>query len=217
MKSRVTSCRYPHITNATDDEGETMGNIGIIGRARVGKDTAGAWLVDNRGYRRIGFADPLKDAAARINPIVDVCIGEPMRLSDVLHGLSWEEAKDRFPEVRRVLQELGASVRAIDPEFWLRAALKRVTEANEAGVPAVITDVRYPNEAESLRRAGFHLVYIERPNVEQLDHESEGALGPDDAHFQVMNAGDIEDLHAWLSLLSDEITRRESRRHFARL
>jgi hypothetical protein len=198
-----------------------MGNIGIIGRARVGKDTAGAWLVDNRGYRRVAFADPLKEAALTLDPIVDDGnVGyrfSAMRLSEAVGGYGWEAAKDQLPEVRRVLQELGASIRAIDPEFWLRAALKRVTEANEAGVPAVITDVRYPNEAESLRRAGFHLLYIHRPGVPHLDHESEGALTDEDADHLIINNGSLADLQRETWLFADRVERLESRRHFARL
>lgn len=194
-----------------------MGNIGIVGRARVGKDTAGAWLVENRGYRRIGFADPLKEAAARLNPIVTVAVGEPMRLSDVLHGLSWDEAKETFPEVRRILQELGAAVRSIDEDFWLRAAMARVQKANEAGVPVAITDVRYPNEAASLKRAGFHLVYIERPDVEQLVHESEGALTSADATYYIRNrSGDLPGFLKDVEFVADNVASIESRRHYAR-
>ncbi|OSC76518.1 hypothetical protein B5180_01815 [Streptomyces sp. BF-3] len=197
-----------------------MGNIGIIGRARVGKDTAGQWLVDNRGYRRIGFADPLKEAALKLDPIVgtddsDLCV-EGERLSDVVGFWGWERAKEE-PEVRRILQELGAAVRAIDEDFWLRAAMRRVQEANESGVPAVITDVRYPNEAASLRRAGFHLVYIERPDVEQLVHESEGALGPEDATYYIRNKnGDLPGFLEDVEFVADNIAAIESRRHYAR-
>ncbi|CAO0836095.1 hypothetical protein SMICM17S_06537 [Streptomyces microflavus] len=103
-----------------------------------------------------------------------------MRLSASCHRrlVRLGRRRKEAPEVRRILQELGAAVRAIDEDFCrLRAAISTSREANEAGVQAVITDVRYPNEAASLRRAGFHLVYIERPDVEQLVHESEGALG----------------------------------------
>ncbi|MFJ9213008.1 hypothetical protein [Streptomyces sp. NPDC102264] len=209
-----------------------MGNIGIIGRARVGKDTAGQWLVDNRGYRRIGFADPLKEAALKLDPIVgtrtvdswDIVYGEwedhsyteDVRLSALVTEMGWERAKDEFPEVRRILQELGAAIRAIDPEFWIRAVLTMVTAANEHGVPAVVTDVRYPNEAESLKRAGFHLVYIDRPGVPQLDHESEGALTAEDADHIVINNGSIADLRREMWLIADRVERFESRRHYAR-
>jgi hypothetical protein len=198
-------------------------NIGLIGRARVGKDTVGRLLYDHGGYERVAFADPLKEAALKLDPIVlsteerSDWADRPYRLQEAVHGWGWEVAKDRFPEVRRILQELGASVRAIDPEFWLRAGLARVDEVNRTtGRPAVITDVRYPNEAESLRRAGFHLVYIDRPGVPHLDHESEGALGPEDAHLTITNAGSLDELkervhEVWSAIHSDE-----SRRHYAR-
>ncbi|MFB7114053.1 hypothetical protein [Streptomyces sp. NPDC056291] len=195
-----------------------MGNIGIIGRARVGKDTAGAWLIDNRGYRRVAFADPLKAAALELDPIVEVTgVGDYYRLGEEVARWGWEGVKDDTPEVRRILQELGRSIRTLDPEFWLRLALKTTQEANDAGVPVVITDVRYPNEAEALRRAGFHLIYIHRPGVPQLDHESEGALTAGDADYRIVNSGDVYDLHQELSLVADRIYNIESRKHFARL
>lgn len=207
-------------------------NIGIIGRARVGKDTAGQWLVDNRGYRRVGFADPLKEAALRLDPIVgtrtveswDIVYGEwedhsyseDVRLSPLVAEMGWERAKDEYPEVRRILQELGAAIRAIDPEFWLRTAMAKVQAANEDGVPCVITDVRYPNEAASLKRAGFHLVHIDRPGVPQLNHESEGALTPEDADFIIRNMSDLTTFVGKVEVVVDRITAIESRRHYAR-
>ncbi|MER6485735.1 hypothetical protein ABT264_19530 [Streptomyces virginiae] len=197
-------------------------NIGLIGRARVGKDTVGRWLIENRGYERVAFADPLKEAALKLNPIVvpmddreDWGLGD-MRLSEAVRSQGWEAAKE-LPEVRRILQELGASIRAIDPEFWLRAGLARTEEVNRTtGRPAVITDVRYPNEAASLRRAGFHLIYIDRPDVPQLNHESEGALTEDDAHYVIRNGGSIDDLNARVERVWDVMHTSESARHYAR-
>ncbi len=188
-------------------------NIGIIGRARVGKDTAGKWLVDNRGYRRVAFADALKEAALKADPIVDVT--EHGRIDDlfmVVDDFGWEEAKDRYHEVRRFLQELGAAVRAIDEDFWLRAAMKKVVEANDAGVPCVITDVRYPNEAASLKRAGFRLVFMERPGVPRMGHASENSLTPADADDYIHNAGDVDELHRMVESLWEDVYRVESAR-----
>ncbi|MET9959321.1 hypothetical protein ABZ128_09565 [Streptomyces sp. NPDC006326] len=199
-------------------------NIGIIGRARSGKDTAGQWLVDNRGYERVAFADPLKAAALKLDPIVGVeragtddrNVSLTVRLSDYVVMRGWEAAKE-VPEVRRTLQELGASMRAVDPEVWLRAGLARAYEVNRNfGRPAVITDVRYLNEAVSLKNAGFKLIHIDRPGVPHLEHESEGALGPEDAHFMIRNDGNLTAFWARLELIADEITALESARHYAR-
>ncbi|GGX26895.1 deoxynucleotide monophosphate kinase family protein [Streptomyces chryseus] len=199
-----------------------MGNVGIIGRARVGKDTAGAWFVENRGYQRVSFADPLRECALKLDPIIvpedersDWGEGH-VRLSQVIAGMGWERAKDEYPEVRRTLQRIGQGIRAIDPNFWLRTALKEVTAANEGGQPCVITDVRYPNEAASLRRAGFHLVYIHRPDVPQLVHESEGAVTADVADHIVINNESLADLQREIHLIADKIYAAESRKHYAR-
>ncbi|AKZ59167.1 putative GP52-bacteriophage PHIC31 [Streptomyces ambofaciens ATCC 23877] len=197
-------------------------NIGIIGRARVGKDTAGKWLVDNRGYRRVAFADALKEAALKVDPIIgcfadeDTHAATTVRLGEIVRTLGWELAKET-PEVRRFLQELGAAVRAIDEDFWLRAAMKTVMEANDGGVPVVITDVRYPNEAASLKRAGFRLVYMERPGVPRMDHASENSLTPADADDYIHNAGDVDELHRMVEALWDDVYRVESARHVNRL
>lgn len=190
-------------------------NIGIIGRARVGKDTAGAWFVNERGYRRVALADPLKEAALRLDPIIDDGnVGYSFtaaRLSEVVDGYGWERAKE-IGDTRRILQELGAAIRGLDEDFWLRQALKKTQEANDAGVPVVITDVRYRNEAASLARAGFHLLHIDRPGVPHLDHESEGALGPEDARYLVRNDGSTADLFARLYVIWEEIHALESAR-----
>ncbi|MFJ9694935.1 hypothetical protein [Kitasatospora sp. NPDC101183] len=194
-------------------------NIGIIGRARVGKDTAGAWLVRERGYERVAFADPLKDAALQLNPLLweDPCSSSEIRLADSVDRYGWEQAKNNWVEVRRILQELGAAVRAIDPEFWLRAALCLADEVNEKSArPVVITDVRYANEAAALRARGWHLLYVDRPGVPHLVHESEGALGPEDADYTIMNAGSVVDLESAVQLFHKRVHDAESARHYGR-
>ncbi|GAB7187140.1 hypothetical protein ATKI12_6971 [Kitasatospora sp. Ki12] len=195
-------------------------NIGIIGRARVGKDTAGAWLVENRGYERVAFADALKEAALRVDPIIHYrWEGDQhlsMRLSRTVRNVGWETAKE-IGDIRRFLQELGASIRAIDPEFWLRAALHRADKVNEQFArPVVITDVRYANEANTLRRRGWHLLYIDRPGIPHLVHESEGALGPEDADYTIINAGSVADLEAAVQLVYQRVHDAESARHYGR-
>jgi hypothetical protein len=194
--------------------GETDVNIGIIGRARSGKDTAGKWFVDGRGYRRVAFADALKEAALKVDPIVDQrWEGSqlvPLSLARVVRGWGWEYAKE-MRGVRRILQELGSAMRAVDPDIWIRPVLAKAIEANDAGVPVVVTDVRYPNEVEALKRGGFKLLHINRPGIPQLDHESE-RLGPEAAHYLVQNDGSLYDLYARVEVVWTEIHALESAR-----
>lgn len=180
-----------------------MRGIGIIGRARTGKDTLGARLVRTHGFGRVAFADALKDVALILNPIVAPELAGS-RLADVVAAHGWDGAKD-LPEVRRVLQHLGQGVRAVDREFWVRAALHRAEDVAAEGHPVVFTDVRYENEARAVRDAGFALVHIDRPGVPRLTHESEGALDADDADYVITNDGTLADLHAHADMIAGHV------------
>ncbi|MFE5828730.1 hypothetical protein ACFQ8W_00415 [Streptomyces sp. NPDC056508] len=197
-------------------------NIAIAGRARAGKDTVGRYLVETRGYRRVAFADALKEAALQVDPMIGWVPTEDsgalieIRLSEYVRSIGWEHAKEDS-EVRRFLQELGAAMRAVDPEIWIRAAMEKADEANDDGVPCVITDMRYPNELTAIQRyRHWHTIHIDRPDVPQLVHESEGAIGPEDTAFMIHNAGTLDNLHRQVDVILAEIDAIESARHYAR-
>ncbi|MFB8107291.1 hypothetical protein ACFC3O_31550 [Streptomyces sp. NPDC056007] len=177
-------------------------NIALIGRARSGKDTIAARLTSHYVYTRIAFADPLKELALSIDPIVAYEPSGygplPTRLSAVVQRYGWESAKDRFPEVRRTLQRTGQAVRDQEAGHWLSLALDKVTVADAWNLPVVVTDCRYPNEAEALKARGFRLVRVLRPGIERAapQHESETALDGYPADVTLANTGTVEDLNA---------------------
>lgn len=157
--------------------------VGLVGRKRAGKDTFAAVLVEQNGYTRASFADPLREAAYRLDPIVEVespreavdaDLPQFIRLSAVVDALGWERAKDEVQEVRTVLQRLGTdAIRALDPDFWVRTAVDKL----DPEVPTVFTDVRFPNEADAIRARGGIIVRIERDLPDDGDrHPSETAL-----------------------------------------
>lgn len=198
----------------------TLPSVGIIGRRRVGKDTAADYLVREHGYARVGFADSVKEAALAIDPIVYnvdpdsweaynleldkelVCadLWGDIRLLDLVNHWGWEKAKDLIPEVRRLLQRIGDEAgRQIHGEnTWIDPAMKKITAHRLVGRPVVVSDVRYANEAIALRESGFTLVKIVRPSVERESltdsHASEvetDTLSPD---VTLENSGTVEDL-----------------------
>lgn len=158
--------------------------IGLVGRKRVGKDTVASRLVEAHGFRRFAFADLLREAALALDPIVgiDEWVEEldprnrghrDIRLSEVVAEYGWEGAKE-WPEVRRTLQNYGVAIRRADLDFWIRPVMAAI--AAHPG-PAVITDVRFPNEARAVEAAGGRLIRITRPGLDESDtHESETAL-----------------------------------------
>ena len=177
--------------------------VGLIGRARSGKDTAAAALVEERGFTRLAFADPLREIALALDPFVgspalpgDLAPFRGVRLSTAIDALGWERAKDTIPEVRRLLQRLGTEGgRAVLGEnVWVDAAFAKVTATDG---PVVFTDVRFPNEADAIREAGGLLLRVVRPGVAPVAaHASETALDGYEVDADVWNDGTVADLHA---------------------
>lgn len=105
---------------------------------------------------------------------------------------AWDEETfiaAKTPAKRVAYQLLGQTVRSVDPEYWVRAAVNGVDWEREF---PIFTDVRMPNEVEALYDAGAPVVYLtvspqvqrERlmardgslPSEEALHHETETAL-----------------------------------------
>lgn len=176
-------------------------SIALLGRAGSGKDTAASLLAEKYGHVRVAFADALKGMALAVDPMIAADMHyAPIRLSEHVGRVGWDRAK-RTPEVRRFLQRLGAEgVRdTIGEDTWINLADRTVQENLAAGRPVALTDVRFPNELEYVRRHGFTLVWIDRLGVAGGEHSSESAVGPEDADEHVVNDGSLADLLGQLS------------------
>jgi hypothetical protein len=163
--------------------------VGLSGYAQSGKDTVGAFLAMHHGFTRMAFADQLRNALLALNPLVTANI----RVADVVDA-GWEPAKARYPEVRNLLQRLGTEVgrNLFGDFFWVDQLLQRVYEYPNV----VITDVRFPNEANAIQSLGGYVWRINRPDRPPINsHVSETALddwGKFDA--EIGNSGTFADL-----------------------
>jgi len=196
--------------------------IGLIGKKRSGKDTFAQVLVDEFGYRRVAFADPLRAVALAADPYVRIEADEfgPVgftggaafsqqthcRLSTLVEFVGWERAKEAR-DVRRFLQRLGSEgIRSIAPTFWVDTALRTIADTDD---PVVVTDVRFPNEANALRALGGTLVRIVRPGTDTADaHASETALDGYAEDYRVNNAADVATLHEVARVIAHAVADR---------
>ncbi len=133
--------------------------IGVGHKARHGKDTFARALVEARPdlVQRFAFADALKS----------VC--------RVQHGMTTKDAP--------LLQRVGVTARAGDIHVWVRALYWTLDEIRPP--IAVITDVRFENEAAFVQEMGGSLVRVSRVSADgapyvdpsrPADHVSETAL-----------------------------------------
>jgi len=164
--------------------------IGLAGVARAGKNTVADYLSENYGYKQVSFADPIKDAIYQLNPIVTFSAHEDLRLQYVVDHEGWEFAKN-YAEVRRLLQIFGTEVgrEMFGTDIWVKKALENVEYFDRI----VVTDVRFPDEAEAIKRLYGEVWRIDRGSPIN-DHISENALNhwQFDATFD--NNGTIPDL-----------------------
>ena len=164
--------------------------IGLSGYAQSGKDTVAKILVESYGYSRIAFADIIRVACYRLNPIVTY---DGMRLSHLVDLEGWEIAKT-YPEVRRLLQVMGSEVGRdlIDPQIWIELTMFNVKTEDKI----VISDVRFRNEAEEIKwRHGqvWRISRIEKNGPINI-HRSETDMDSWDFDQYISNNGTFEDL-----------------------
>lgn len=170
-----------------------VGIIGLVGAKRAGKDSVAEILaeIDER-YVRVAFADRLKTMAAALNPYVMVK-GYPMHLNDAVENYG-DGVKD-FPDVRCFYQDFGHLLREDDPFYWIRYLYLRTISRLPDECTAVVTDVRYANEIEFVRKHKGVIWRIDRPEVEDGDpHPTEREWRACTPDFIISNTGTLTGL-----------------------
>jgi hypothetical protein len=174
--------------------------IGLSGYAQAGKDTVAELLCLNYGYHRRAFADPMRDAIYTLNPIV---FNLNSRVADLVDEYGWDVAKAN-PEVRRLLQVFGTDVgrKMFNENFWVDIALAGLHDKHRV----VISDVRFPNEADAIKKLGGQVWRINRHNHAPVNgHKSEHAMDNYMFKHVLYNDGTIDDLADEVFMLAKEL------------
>ena len=136
--------------------------IGFVGTIGSGKGTAGEILAQ-RGFFTESFAAPLKDMTANL-------FGWPRHLleGDTKESREFRETNDPWWSERLgqditpryILQTIGTECMrdCIHTDFWVACLEKRIKLNHDY----VITDVRFPNEIDSVHKMGGKIVEIQR-------------------------------------------------------
>lgn len=146
--------------------------VGLAGYMGVGKSTVASIMEADYGYRVYGFADALKALARKIG--WDGTKRPPSHYYERL-GFGAHTYNGRL-----LLQELGVGAREVlGEDVWVKALFERI--AAEAPPLAVISDLRFENEADAIRARGGVVVRIEREGYHGDGHLSERAIPSPDA------------------------------------
>lgn len=159
--------------------------VGLSGLAGSGKSTAASFL-QSQGYTLVKFAGPLKDAMRAIG-LTDYHIeGDGKEKPCTL-------LQGKTP--RHAMQTIGTDWGRdlIGPHFWVGLWEARANEVLDAGGLVVADDVRFPNEAEAIRKLGGRVVRLVGRGGISGGHASEGMDW--EADSVVANTGRVTALH----------------------
>lgn len=139
----------------------------------------------------MSFADPLRKFSAQILSSIGydgvACLRDNKEDKIVELGVS----------PRQMMQTLGTEWgrSCIHPDLWVMVASWAAIKQLKSGRNVVFDDVRFPNEAEMIRRLGGELWLVDRPGVHyDGDHSSEGALADVLPDAVVHNSGTFSHL-----------------------
>jgi len=150
--------------------------IGLSGLKGSGKDTVGAYLVKEHGFERRSFADKLKESAAALFDIEVWQLEEFKNDSNMFIGIQRDEGVDEWGwrTVREFLQRYGSEAHTdiFGDDFWADQVLP--VGGFYAGRAIVVTDARRRSEIDRILTLSGHIVYVDRPALDQKDpHRTE--------------------------------------------
>jgi len=133
--------------------------IGFIGKKGSGKDTAADFLCSEFGFKKVAFADPLKRACRELFSFND----------EQLYG-DKKETVDAHWKItpRETLQFIGTEVFRehiqnliphVKNNFWVERLEKEIINNN---FNYAISDVRFKNEIDMIKKLGGIIIKIER-------------------------------------------------------
>lgn len=156
--------------------------IGLTGYIGTGKTTIAArHLVETYGFTPINFKDPLINEIKGKFPLLLTAIATTLFPEyDPCISLNMIWQKPLHPLMRSLLQNYGSDVRRGDDErYWVRQHVSAVTNAYNKKLDIVTDDVRFLNEADSIRK--FPHGYVVR--LTRSGHESSGHVSELEQHL----------------------------------
>lgn len=168
--------------------------IGLCGYAGSGKDTLARILCDDCGFVQVSFADKVREVLMHLDPFLPEA---GAYVSDLVEKEGYECAKRRYLSFRKWLVKIGHGMRTIvNDRVWIDAA-DLSTKIADGKTMVVVSDVRYANEAATIRDLGGKVWYIFRPGCDAATPEEKDSITMiRNFDAVITNSGMIDDLRA---------------------
>jgi len=214
-----------------------MNTIGILGNIGSGKNTVAQYLA-TKGCIPTSFAGPIKDLCTSVfGWDRDLLEGETDESREFRESIDlyWsKKLKIANFTPRLALQLIGTDVMRnhFDPNIWLNSLEYRVKKLHNQNQCVVISDCRFRNELDLIRRVGGTTILVQRDekpvwydialaanngdavakHIMSRDfsdvHQSEYDWIGCDIDFTVNNNGTLEELYANVDIVIDKLPQK---------
>jgi hypothetical protein len=192
------------------------------------------WLEERSGWEIKKWAGKLKDIASLLTGI-PVKNFEDQEFKTSLLGPEWGTVTDiplnsvpvfadiqfnKLISVREFLQKLGTdAIRdSLHTNAWVNALMADYTPTQvqwsdgpiggykDGPMPNwIITDTRFPNEAQAIKDKGGLVIRVDRPGVKPInDHPSEVGLDSWDFDYKIANVSDVKALSLSVKMILEK-------------
>ena len=168
--------------------------IGISGNIGSGKTTASNYIVNHWGFQEYHFADPIKKIATIFGFTRNQLYGTQQQKLEIHEqwGIS----------AREFLQKVGTDLfrdklhtvipnMKIDKSIWCDILKQKIDKSSHT----VISDIRFIDEASTIRELGGYIIRMERPNIQIDNHISESQILDIAPDAIITNNGSVQDLY----------------------
>jgi len=166
--------------------------LGISGKRGVGKTTLANYLQSQHGFFHVSLARALKNMVKRDFGLSSSETDGHLKEAPFLDTVAFKRQDGSPMTPRDLMMSYGQYFRSIDPNYWIKGLFE------DAGVQdndkVVISDVRFKNEADYIRRYGGYLIRINRPSDLNI-YKSE---------ITDISETDLDDYNRWNYYLPEE-------------
>lgn len=186
--------------------------IGISGLKGSGKDTAADYLVNNHDFIKISFADALKDGCKAIFGFNDRQLnGDLKEVKDDTWKITPREAM-QFVGTDLFRNQIKSLIPWVNDNFWIECTLNKIKKIKNTpdtcNKNIVIADVRFENEAESIKNMDGIIICVKRnglPHNNMSEHESEKYTNTINHDYLINNDDNIDKLQHRVELIINTI------------
>lgn len=178
------------------------------------------WLEEKSGWEIKKWAGKLKTMASLLTGIPKKMF-EDQEFKHTELGPEWSYKKvnetgeyfDTRMTVRELLQRLGTDAmrEGLHENTWVNALMSDYIETYDITTDVtaypnwIITDTRFPNEAQAIKDAGGIVIRVDRPGVKAINsHPSETGLDNWNFDYKIMNGSDITSLMFSLEIILEK-------------